>query len=178
MRGNAFRSSTYLAICVALGLNLSTVGAGPIDIDFRLEASMPREVVSLLIGADQLDPYKLDSWINPFYLQADFNGDNTKDVAVWLRERASNKAGILIVHGGSNETFVLGAGFTLGKGGDDFAWLGEWRIYPQGPVIQGPFNQTKPPHLVGDALYVAKQESASGLIYWSGSDYHWYQRGD
>jgi len=86
-------------------------------VGFELASSLPREFADYLRTADGLNPYALDSWLNPFYLQADFNGDGLKDVAVLLREKATDKAGVLIVHGSTNESFVLGAGTTVGNGG-------------------------------------------------------------
>jgi hypothetical protein len=35
-----------------------------------------------------------------------------------------------------------------------------------------------PPKLRGDALMVMKTEAASGLVYWDGKRYGWYQQGD
>ena len=87
------------------------------------------------------------------------------------------KRGILIVHIGADEYVVIGAGNRIGNGGDDFRWMDAWQVYPRGEVGQGADPAT-PPRLIGDALLAINTESASGVIYWSGSRYEWYQQGD
>lgn len=152
--------------------------AAPNDVGFELASSLPLEFIEYLNSTDGLDGYVLDSWLNPFYLQADFNGDGAKDIAVLLREKATKKRGILIVHGITSERFVIGAGFPIGNGGDSFSWMDAWYVRPKGPVVRGFSNDTDPPELLGDALYIQKLESSSALIYWTGTDYGWYQRSD
>jgi hypothetical protein len=53
------------------------------------------------------------------------------DIAVLIRRRSDGFQGIGILHGGDTNPIILGAGNAVGKGGDDFAWLGAWSI-PQG----------------------------------------------
>ena len=109
-------------------------------------------------------PYELHSWIKPSYLIGDFNGDGRPDVAVLIREQTSGKRGIAIVHGGTNEVFILGAGKEIGNAGDDFEWMDEWRLEKRQA------NQ--------DALIVGKSESAGAVIYWDGKKYRWQLQGD
>jgi hypothetical protein len=45
-------------------------------------------------------------------------------------------------------------------------------------VWQGADRQNAPPVLRGDALMVVKLEAASAIVYWTGSEYAWYQQGD
>ena len=52
-----------------------------------------------------------------------------------------------------------------------------WYVYDRGKVEQGAFEEA-PPTLKGDALMVINTESASGLIYWDGDAFAWYQQGD
>ncbi len=52
-----------------------------------------------------------------------------------------------------------------------------WSVYPKGPVSQS-VGETTIPTLVGEALHVEKSASASGIIYWNGKKYLWYQQGD
>lgn len=123
------------------------------------------------------DAYALSSRLNPWHLQADFNGDGTPDVAVLLREKASQKHGILIVHLGVGEHFILGAGEPLGSGGDDFAWMDVWQVASRASLVpNGDERETSASD--GDVLWVIKTESASALLYWNGRRYEWHQLGD
>jgi hypothetical protein len=115
--------------------------------------------------------------INPFYLRGDFNGDNIHDYAVLIMNRVGSEIGIAIIHGGSKKMYILGAGEKFGNGGRDFQWMNAWHIYPKGKVYQGA-SEDAPPVLKGEALIVSCLESASGLIYWTGKEYKWYQQGD
>ena len=53
-----------------------------------------------------------------------------------------------------------------------------WYVYPRGPVGRNAFDAGAPPTLNGDALMVIKTEAASGIIYWAGTAYEWYQQDD
>ena len=115
--------------------------------------------------------------INPMYLRGDFDGDNNPDVAILVREKSSGKLGMIVIHYASKEFFVVGAGQKIGNGGDDFKWMSNWSVKRKGKVGQGAGEGT-PPELKAEALFVEKAESASGIIYWDGTKYSWYQQGD
>jgi hypothetical protein len=163
-----------------LALIFSSAGwcAKPDDLDFVLAGSLPRSVGDYLHAAEGLDSYALSAWINPYYLQADFNGDGWTDTSILIRQKGTNKGGVLIIHGTANESIVLGAGSSFLNGGDDFSWMDAWYVYPRGMVWQGADRQNAPPVLRGDALMVVKLEAASAIVYWTGSEYAWYQQGD
>ena len=91
----------------------------------------------------------------------DFNGDNRPDVAILVKEKSSKKLGIIVVHFGSNDYFVLGAGKKVGNGGDDFQWMSNWAVKRKGKVGQATDDKS-PPYLKVESLYVEKAESASG----------------
>jgi hypothetical protein len=140
-------------------------------------SSLPPSLGDFLAAETVLEPYRLSAHINPYYLQGDFDGDSRTDTAVLVRQKATGKAGVLIVHGVTGLSFVLGAGQHFGNGGDDFSWMDAWRVYPRGPVGMGA-DETDPPLLRGDALMVIKTESASAIVIWTGTEYAWYQQGD
>jgi hypothetical protein len=148
------------------------------DLEPSTANSLPPVVwASLRRHWEELSAYALSAHINPYYLQGDFNGDGHTDTCLLLRERASGKAGILIVDGATELTSVLGAGQHFGNGGDDFAWMDAWYVYPQGLVQRGA-DERAPPLLEGDALMLIKTEAASAIVYWTGAEYAWYQQGD
>ncbi len=98
------------------------------DLEFVLASSLPRELGEHLRTSQGHDAYSLAAWLNPYYLQADFNGDGQTDVAVLVEEKSTNRRGILIAHIGTDQYFVLGAGSSIGNGGDDFSWMDAWRV--------------------------------------------------
>jgi hypothetical protein len=112
--------------------------------------------------------------MNPFYLRGDLNGDSKTDVAVLVKQRSTGKLGIAIIHSATDKVIILGAGNSIGNGGDDFEWMDSWEIYSK----SRPSSQTSLPRLHGDALLVGKSEAASALIYWNGKRYVWLQQGD
>jgi hypothetical protein len=121
--------------------------------------------------------YKLSLYINPFYLEGDFNADGILDVAALIEETATTKYGIVVCHGGTKEYFIIGAGKYVGNGGDDYRWMDLWKVYRE-PTIEPGVGETEIIPLKGQAIWVGKSESASAVIYWTGSEYKWYQQGD
>ena len=147
------------------------------DVGFELASNLPRAFTDYLHSARGLDLYALEAQMNPFYLQGDFNGDGSTDTAIFVREKQSTKRGLLVVHGATNESYVLAAGTEFNGRGDDFSRINAWKVYPRGPVSQGA-SGSEPPPLQGDGLLLEVLESASGIIYWAGDGYAWYQQGD
>lgn len=123
------------------------------------------------------DKYAFSFELNPCYLRGDFSGDGEPDIAILVKEISSGKLGAVVLHFGSKDLFVLGAGESIGNGGDDFKWMTNWTVKRKGKVNQG-MDSPPPPQLIGEALHVEKAESASAIIYWDGSKYTWYQQGD
>ncbi len=148
------------------------------DLGSPLADSLPQELRNYLGAEPAHQPYSLMAWLNPYYLRADFNGDGSSDIAVLVQEKATDKKGIFIIHGDTHHHFVLGAGTAIGNGGDDFSWMDAWYVHPRGSVGQTADEDAAPPALKWDALMVIKIESASGVIYWTGTGYAWRQQGD
>jgi hypothetical protein len=121
--------------------------------------------------------YDLPFRMNPFYLSGDFNGDGKIDVAVLVKQRSTGKLGIAIVHGATGKVTILGAGVSIGNGGDDFEWMDSWRVYSKDRAAREA-SEIGVPHLHRDALLVQKSEAAGALIYWNGKHYVWFQQGD
>jgi hypothetical protein len=133
----------------------------------------------VLTGPEFTKDYFLSTRLNPFQLQGDFNGDGVIDIAVLTTRRSTGAQGIAVLHAGASQATIIGAGHAVGNGGDDFSWMGAWSVYTKGPVHQSVYEgQGPPPQLRGDAFLVEKLESASGIVYWDGTAYRWYQQGD
>jgi hypothetical protein len=167
---------SFLALPLCLAAAMPSLAASPEDLDYVIAASLPPEVAEVLRSATETGRLQLTSRINPFYIQGDFDGDGSRDTAILTRDRSSGKQGIAIIRSGGAVN-VIGAGQAIGNGGDDFEWMDAWYVYRKGEVGQGAF-EGKPPELKGDAIMAVKTESASGLIYWNGSKFDWYQQGD
>jgi hypothetical protein len=167
-----------ILVMVVIGPDLPrSAAAGREGLPFQLWSSLPPGIVEAFENNPSAKRYELVAHLNPFYVNGDFNGDRRTDTAVLIKETGSGKIGIAIIHAGAKSIIVLGAGRKFGNGGDDFRWMDAWHLYPRGPVQRGA-DETAPPVLKGEALMVIKTESASGLIYWNGKRYGWYQQGD
>jgi hypothetical protein len=122
--------------------------------------------------------YKINKDLNPFYLRGDFDGDKKIDYALAVIELKTDKKGILIYHPATRRYFLAGAGKAVPNGhGDDYPWMDAWEVSDEKIIAQGS-TDLKPPKLIGEAILVQKLESSSGLIYWDGKEYSWYQQDD
>lgn len=151
-------SARLPGLLLVLLLACSGLHASDSGLTFAQESSIPPAVTQAFRHSRAAEKYVFAAHHNPFYLQGDFNGDGRLDCA------------ILVIR-------VLGAGHHLGNGGDDFSWMDAWYAYSKGEVYRGAGGST-PPILKGDALMVIKTEAASAVIYWTGTEYRWYQQGD
>jgi hypothetical protein len=151
------------------------------DISSRPSAGPTRDIPDAVKKALTNGPvgkkYDFCFRVNPSHLDGDFNGDGKTDTAVLVKERATGKIGIAIVSGPTGKVTVLGAGVSIGNGGDDFEWMDSWQAYPKTHAAHA-VSETSVPHFRGDALLVEKSEAASALIYWNGKRYVWSQQGD
>jgi hypothetical protein len=127
--------------------------------------ALPAWAEHRLSQKDVASRYELTHQLSPPFLLGDFNHDGQQDVAVLARHKGSGKLGILILHNGEQRIHPLGCGTAIGNGGDHFDWMDFWRL--------GKSRATK-----AAALYVGREGSASGLIYWNGVKYIWEQMGD
>lgn len=109
--------------------------------------------------------------MNPFYLRGDFDGDGKIDYVVLVRERKSNKQGYAFCFAGNNRKLqIAGAGTAIaladGIRDDDLTGLDVWGVAE---------SWSTNPKM--DALYLARAESGSGILYWDGTQMVWKQRG-
>jgi hypothetical protein len=138
---------------------------------------VPDAVKNALTNMSAERNYDLSFRIRPSYLEGDFNGDGKMDTAVLVKEHSTGKIGIAILHGATARVIILGAGNSIGNGGDDFEWMDSWQVYSKARAAHAG-GEKSVSHLRGDALLVEKSEAASALIYWNGKKYLWSQRGD
>ncbi len=152
--------------------------------NFDLRQSIPDW---LIFNTEQIKldkPLIVTEKLNPFYLESDFNGDNILDIALCVREKETKKNGILIIHGKTLETFIIGAGNKFAHVGDDFKFLEIWKVYRERTVAITTF--TEDGDILGaeevpieiDAISVSSSESPSNIIAWKIDKYVWLHTGD
>ena len=157
-------------LLLAGALLLWTPGCAP-------KAKHPEHAVLPTWTRSEIDRLKLEQnyefieKVEPAFQLGDFDGDGKPDMATMIRNRSSNKVGILVLHRGSYGAHILGAGQPFGPGGDDWSWMSSWSVIPTTQLPRGLAKGS-------DALVVQKPESAGMAIYWTGSEYAWMKWGD
>lgn len=148
------------------------------QIQFVFNSNLP-EVLSDFYNQGKIrTAFKINRDLNPFYLRGDFDGDRKTDYALAVVETMTSKKGFLIYHTRTKKHFLIGAGKSIPDGyGDDYSMIDAWQVSDDKIVGQG-VTEMNPPKLIGEAILVQKLESSSGLIYWNGKEYRWYQQGD
>ena len=127
--------------------------------------------------------YNIKENMNPFYLEADFNGQGTLDVAICIFEQSTKKQGILIQHGEDRSFVVLGAGLTFNDM-DNFNWMDVWKVYREKTAERTTFTAdfdiegSETVTLSNIAIQVASSESSYNLITWDGTKYIWIHTGE
>ena len=142
--------------------------------------NVPADILMQVGTGPFAEAYSLSSRINPFYLRGDFDGDGKSDYAVLVVSKKDQSRGIAIWLSSQKKFLVLGASHAFRLGAErtaDFDVIDTWQVYGKKPVERG-VGTGPPPKLIGEAILVGKKESASGLIYWNGKQFNWYQQGD
>ena len=119
---------------------------------------------------------EISTRLNPFVWRADFDGDGSSDLAIAVRHIATRKEGIALILRRAKSSHVLGAGTSFSNGGDDFSWIDIWGIEERGSTQRSGYDKTV--KLQADGILVAKESSASALIYLKSGKPTWQQQGD
>jgi len=141
--------------------------------------------------ADLNRTYSISPYIKPAFLLSDFNGDNVVDIALLVVNKKSKKRGILIVHQGFTNYYLIGAGSIFGKKGfdefDNTKWMDGWQISKKGKVYETKFEDgdivgSIPRNLNYNSIAVWESSDgaplAGGIIYWDGKRYSWIHQGE
>lgn len=127
--------------------------------------------------------YELSDFVNPFYLEGDFNGDSAIDIVIAVQNNDNQKKGLIIIHQTTHEIYPIGAGVTFAHF-DDLWWMDIFKINYEMNNHEltfqkdGDIADSVQLRLSSTSIYVGKSESSSGLIYWDGQEYKWAQMGD
>ena len=158
-------------------LLLNALHAQDDDRTFLLKEKLPGWALQALTKGGYLTTYSIDDFINPYYIEGDFNNNAKVDVAILIEEKASKKKGIIILHSDGDEPLIAGAGKSFGQSGDDMKWMDLWKVYREDTCPPG-IGEKKTIFLIGHAIWQAKTEVSSALLYWTGKEYKWSQQSD
>jgi hypothetical protein len=151
---------------------------------FEVRENLPDWVMTKIDFIQTSKNLIIDDTLNPFYLECDFNGDKVLDIALFVTDKDSNKKGILIIHGKSLKTFLIGAGDSFCNKSDNFNWLKVWKLYRNNTAYETTFTEnmdiegSKPVKLFYVAIQVAQSEETPNLIVWDGNKYTWIHTGE
>ncbi len=164
--------------CIAAaGLTLGRTISRAQEVDYE---NVPDELREAIGSGRFSEMYGLDGSINPFYLRGDFDGDGKPDYALRIKSTSTHSIGIAVWLSSLHRFVILGAGIPFkfsGSTATNLDFLNTWEVYGRKPVEQG-VEAGPAPRLIGEAILAGKRESASGLIYWNGKSFSWYQQGD
>ena len=118
---------------------------------------------------------RISKRLNPYVWRGDFDGDVRADLAVFVESISSKKQGIAFLLQGKRPLFI-GAGIDFGNGGDDFLWVDFWHVEDRGTKHGNYEGQSVT--LKADGLMIAKESSASALIYMRNGRFQWHRYGD
>jgi len=139
------------------------------QVDSLIYSNTPTWARPVVFESELMKNYVLDYSRNPFYLEADFNGDGLIDIAFFVKSKLEGKTGILIVNQGKNVGFVLGAGKDMGMGSDIF-WCKTWYVYREKFIFN--FKDKKKKFLIYyPAIELVKTDDTSLVIYWDKKRY-------
>jgi len=145
--------------------------AQPLPLDSQLPAWAAKPWAAAA-AANRIEAF---GGVNPFYQRGDFDGDGRADLAILVREKATGKIGIFVLHR-AGKPVLLGAGRAFANGGDDFAWLDQWSVDDGGATARR--TEDSQASRRADGLFVAKEGSASAVIRYRNGKYVWRQQGD
>ncbi|UOQ71959.1 hypothetical protein [Hymenobacter cellulosilyticus] len=122
--------------------------------------------------------YARTSYLQPGFLQADFNGDGKQDVAILVTRKQTQSRGILILHQGLPQHHLLGGG----KGPEllqgSFTGFFSWSLYTKPSTFEILLDKTdtlaeRTVKLRYPTIEMGNEEGPIGMIYWNGSKYIW-----
>jgi hypothetical protein len=144
------------------------------DVASNADGSVPDSLwrIARGLGLDSL--YAIDFRLQyPPYLNGDFDGDGVADAAVLVTERSTGKLGVAFVLRGPLRVVLVGAGTSVEGTSDDLSGLARWDTFRKGSMRNLSIPDVPREALAADALWIAKRDSTSGFIVWTGTGYRW-----
>lgn len=147
------------------------------DVPSNEDASVPDSIWATARAAGLDSLYAIAVRVqDPPYVDGDFDGDGSPDAAVLVEQRSTGKAGVAFVHYRTNRVFIAGAGNPIARGPDDLSWIDELEVLRKDATFDTVIHDVPSSRRVGDALWVARGDSASAFLLWSGRGYVWEAR--
>jgi len=151
---------------------------------FYIQERLPNWFLELEIlkGKKFQNDYEIDNRLNPLYLEADFNGDDIIDIAIPIKQSKSQKVGFAIIHGQTNEVFIIGAGTEVKNGlSDDMSYIDIWKVNRKannepGLDENGDIDKNGPLILENPSMQLEKSEVGGGQVYWNGKGYVYFHQ--
>jgi actin-related protein len=152
------------------------------DLAYKLQYNLPEWIFNSKIISKNtiLEDYQIDSRLNPFYLEEDFNGDGNLDIALPIKHIKSGKVGFVIIHNKTNAINIIGAGKLVKNGlSDDLSYIDIWKINRKRKHLgtdideNGELIETQPLLLDYPSIDIMKTETGGGLIFWNGEEYEY-----
>lgn len=146
--------------------------------EYDITARLPEWFIKtdVLNGSTVNNVYQIQSDLNPFYFEEDFNKDGHRDIAVSVLNIEDGKRGFLIYHSVLNEVIILGAGKTFKNSlSDDFSYINIWKINRDEELAAG-VGEGGPISIQGPSIQIIKEESIGGQIYWDGTEYVYFHQ--
>jgi hypothetical protein len=152
--------------------------------DFYIQERLPEWFLktTILNGIELENGYEFNNRMNPLYLEADFNGDGNIDIVIPIKQNKSHKVGFAIIHGQTNEIYIVGAGNKINNGlSDDMGYINIWKVNRQktnepGLDENGDIDKDGPLILEYPSIQVEKSEVGGGQIYWNGNEYIYFHQ--
>ncbi len=155
-------------VTILLANSLAAQETTKTEKELLLEKRIPDWVKPVLAKSD-LKNYTISDTINPFYLEADFNGDKFEDIAFYIISKTDGKSGILIIHRQTNVHFIIGAGKDFGMG-ESMPWLKVWNVH-RDKTIKSFTDEKEQMSLKYPAVRIVKTDAISAYFYWTGKKY-------
>lgn len=152
---------------VGLALFCALWFTGSAQIDSTLMLNIPYWVRSVLEKSELVQKHIILDEFNPFYLEADFNGDKETDIAFFVENKIDHSKGVLIINKGKNVAYVIGAGTTTEMGAN-LSWGKRWFVHRDKYLSN---NGKKKLIIKYPAIQLMRSETSSLIIYWTGKKY-------
>lgn len=158
-------NSLFVLLCFQLNFGVASTENIP-----PYYEHIPGWAKEVVLKSEQAKSYEIIQKTNPFYLEADFNGDELVDIAFHVKNKLTGKEGVMFVNNGTNNVFILGCGKAMGMGSDT-KWCNKWFVYRGKSVVNFKNKKSVKTTLRYPAIEVVKNDEVSLIIYWDRRGY-------